>query len=438
MVAVSAGDAQLKRQEAHLRTRNRQSGEQMHLLEQQSALARLQQEFAWRTGLLAETRKDIGTLKLGITEMESELQALDGQIEPHQETVAQAAERVEAQRAARAEIARSTTEDKTRLAVLNEAMRNVRSREAETQRELSRLEARQSEIAALLETAQRDEAALVAQLEQHRAQAETLARQVAAIEAQMAPSEQQVRVLEGEINAMEEALSGLQSALLESETAHSRAAVESQRCIGLMQSLRVEIAEELGERSENLLIESIDIENAGENEMGMPSELGGAEETDVPRPEENAERERRVYALRSRLSRLASVNPLATEEHRELSERHDYLETQLRDLLHAATGLGEVIAELDRTMRDQFIATFAEVNIAFGKFFGTLFGGGTARLELTNPEDITQSGVDIMAQPPGKRLQPLAALSGGERALTSAALLVRPPESAACAVLRAG
>jgi chromosome segregation protein len=92
-------------------------------------------------------------------------------------------------------------------------------------------------------------------------------------------------------------------------------------------------------------------------------------------------------------------------------------------LLHAATGLGEVIAELDRTMRDQFIATFAEVNVAFGKFFGTLFGGGTARLELTNPDDITQSGVDIMAQPPGKRLQPLAALSGGERALTSAALL---------------
>ena len=189
-----------------------------------------------------------------------------------------------------------------------------------------------------------------------------------------------------------------------------------------MQSLRVEIAEELGERSEDLLIENIDVENAGENEMGMPSELGRAQKTDVPRPEENAERERRVYALRSRLSRLGPVNPLATEEHRELSERHDYLETQLRDLLHAATGLGEVIAELDRTMRDQFIATFAEVNIAFGKFFGTLFGGGTARLELTNPEDITQSGVDIMAQPPGKRLQPLAALSGGERALTSAAL----------------
>ena len=188
LVSVRAGERAVEKAGSALAdARNRQSGEQMHLLEQQSTLARLQQEFTWRTGLLAETRKDIGTLTLGITEMESELQALDGQIEPHQETVARAAERVEAQRAARAEIARSTTEDKTRLAVLNEAMRNVRSREAETQRDLSRLGARQSEIAELLEIAQRDEAALVAQLEQHRAQAETLARQVAAVDSPDGP-----------------------------------------------------------------------------------------------------------------------------------------------------------------------------------------------------------------------------------------------------------
>jgi chromosome segregation protein len=82
-----------------------------------------------------------------------------------------------------------------------------------------------------------------------------------------------------------------------------------------------------------------------------------------------------------------------------------------------------VIAELDRTMRDQFAQTFGQVNEAFEHFFVTLFGGGHARLELTNPDDIATSGVEILAQAPGKRLQPLAALSGGERALTSAALL---------------
>jgi chromosome segregation protein len=135
------------------------------------------------------------------------------------------------------------------------------------------------------------------------------------------------------------------------------------------------------------------------------------------------ERERRVYALKSKLARLGPVNPLAMEEHRELSDRHTYLQTQLVDLVAAAESLKRVIAELDRTMRDQFAQTFAQVNEAFEHFFVTLFGGGQARLELTNPEDIATSGVEILAQAPGKRMQPLAALSGGERALTSAALL---------------
>jgi chromosome segregation protein len=111
------------------------------------------------------------------------------------------------------------------------------------------------------------------------------------------------------------------------------------------------------------------------------------------------------------------------EEHRELSERHSYLQAQLVDLVAAAESLKRVIGELDRTMRDQFAETFMLVNEAFEQFFVTLFGGGHARLELTNPEDISNSGVEILAQTPGKRMQPLAALSGGERALTSAALL---------------
>ena len=156
--------------------------------------------------------------------------------------------------------------------------------------------------------------------------------------------------------------------------------------------------------------------------MHLPPELG-AEEGGIPSPQEAAERERRVYALRSRLGRLGPVNPLAMEEHAALAERHGYLQTQLSDLMAAADSLRRVIGELDRTMRDQFAATFVQVNEAFGAFFGTLFGGGTARLDLTNPQDLTSSGVDIFAQPPGKRLQPLAALSGGERALTAAALL---------------
>src|SRR5205814_6516363 len=111
---------------------------------------------------------------------------------------------------------------------------------------------------------------------------------------------------------------------------------------------------------------------------------------DMP-PGESAEWERRIYALKSKLARMGPVNPLALEEHAALVERQDYLQTQLQDLLEAAEGLRRAIAELDRTMRDQFVATFAEVNEAFQRYFTTLFGGGTARLELTNEQDVSAS-----------------------------------------------
>ncbi|MEW5720114.1 MAG: chromosome segregation protein SMC, partial [Chloroflexota bacterium] len=81
------------------------------------------------------------------------------------------------------------------------------------------------------------------------------------------------------------------------------------------------------------------------------------------------------------------------------------------------------VAELDQIMREKFQETFKAVNVEFTKFFTILFNGGTARLELTNPEDITQTGIDVVARPPGKRSAHLAMLSGGERALTATALL---------------
>ncbi|HST04317.1 MAG TPA: chromosome segregation protein SMC [Chloroflexia bacterium] len=401
--------------------RKGQSLAQMQLMEQQSVFARLQQEHSWRMGLLAETRKEIDALNQAATSMRQGLEVVDSQLGPQTEKVEDASRYLSTQREARAEVERATSAGKTRAAVLNEALRNSMARELEAKRDVGQLDSRRAQIAVLLETAAQDEAALQEGLEQFKAEAENLARQVAEIEAQMAPSERQVRVLEGEISAMEGRLSSLQAELLESETAYSRAAVESQRCLGLLQSLRIEITEELGDHADGAA--DFVATNETESQLEAPAELGELDGSVAPSQEENAERERRVYALRSRLARIGPVNPLATDEHRMLSERHAYLQTQLDDLMLAGDGLQKVIAELDRTMRDQFVATFAQVNEEFGRFFGTLFGGGTARLELTNPDDVAQSGVDIMAQPPGKRLQPLAALSGGERALTAAALL---------------
>jgi chromosome segregation protein len=132
---------------------------------------------------------------------------------------------------------------------------------------------------------------------------------------------------------------------------------------------------------------------------------------------------RRIEQLRNELRTLASVNPGAINEYHELLERYTFLTTQADDLRRGADSLRQVIVELHKTMKRLFEETFKAVAAEFQVYFRTLFGGGTARLTLTDPRDFTQTGIEIAAQPPGKRLQNLALLSGGERALTGVALL---------------
>jgi len=146
---------------------------------------------------------------------------------------------------------------------------------------------------------------------------------------------------------------------------------------------------------------------------------------DTTRPAEDWER--RIAQLHEEIRRIGPVNPLAEEEYRETQDRYDFLQQQLQDLADASRSLEQVIAELDQAMQERFEETFAAINAEFQGYFARLFGGGSASLrlvQLTDEEEgLASMGVEIMARPPGKRAHSLALLSGGERALTSAALL---------------
>jgi chromosome segregation protein len=131
----------------------------------------------------------------------------------------------------------------------------------------------------------------------------------------------------------------------------------------------------------------------------------------------------RIAQLRSQIKRLGAINYEAQDELEELAKRHTFITEQGEDLERASTTLTQVIAELNDVMKDTFRQTFDAVATAFHGTFKTLFGGGHARLTLLNPDNIDECGVDIHAQPPGKRPQSLALLSGGERSLTATALL---------------
>jgi chromosome segregation protein len=131
----------------------------------------------------------------------------------------------------------------------------------------------------------------------------------------------------------------------------------------------------------------------------------------------------RLATLRRRFHELGAVNPLAVEEYAELRARLEALETQDADLRAAIVRTRTLIDELSTMIGDQFRATFRALETAFDSRFKQLFGGGFARLDLTDPTDLASTGVDIVARPPGKKAQALSMLSGGERALTAVALL---------------
>jgi len=132
----------------------------------------------------------------------------------------------------------------------------------------------------------------------------------------------------------------------------------------------------------------------------------------------------RLGALRRRYHELGTGNPFAAQELEEVRERLDGLESQHTDLSNAIRDTRALIARLETLIADQFRQTFSALEGAFARRFQQLFGGGEAALSLTAPEDLGATGVEITARPPGKKRQPLAMLSGGERALTAVALLL--------------
>ncbi len=130
-----------------------------------------------------------------------------------------------------------------------------------------------------------------------------------------------------------------------------------------------------------------------------------------------------IADLRGKIERLGPVNMMAIGQFDELEARHTFLTTQRKDLLDAISQTGEAIKRIDKTTKERFEEAFHSINEKFQVMFSTVFGGGRANLSLIDQENEEESGIDIVAQPPGKRLQNVQLLSGGEKALTAMALM---------------
>jgi chromosome segregation protein len=233
---------------------------------------------------------------------------------------------------------------------------------------------------------------------------------------------------EGEIRSARSALDELRSEVAELDL--SRVTAESD--LGHLAAICLESVEA---RLEDVLAEVEAAERAGQIAPApSTAESGDGEEPEeeveaAPAPEATPAKslpstpEEAIAALKARIERLGPVNMMAIEQFDELEGRHVFLTAQRQDLRESIAATGEAIRRIDETSKERFRQAFAVINDNFHDTFSVLFGGGRAGLALLDESDVLESGIEIVAQPPGKRLQNVQLLSGGEKALTAIALM---------------
>lgn len=315
-----------------------------------------------------------------------------------------------------------------------ERMRQERGRELEraeqdyarTVRERETKAARVLKLASQVEQTRAQQESLQLRVQEQRAALQGLTEKALPDEAALTESEQLQ-------NELEEREAQLRSSLTQAEELYNRAVLDAERRRAEIARLEGEIEDDLGpveldsDAPRQLRLRLVVRTNrpaAASEEIETPPDAQPQELVtlpDVPSLPDGFEKE--IRRLKNQMRYIGNVNPNAPQEYAELKERHAFLTEQAADLQHAIERLHQAINELDEMMKTRFKETFDAINVEFKKYFAILFGGGTARLELTEPDDLIHSGIEITARPPGKRAAQLVLLSGGERALTAAALL---------------
>jgi chromosome segregation protein len=303
----------------------------------------------------------------------------------------------------RAEIAIGIDEE--RLVSVERQLAGVADREARNAEGLTRIA---GEIAAASEARSRAERELEALLSADAEQRTSLAT----LEAQAARAREQLRAAEERSRISERQQL---EARLQQEAAREQLLVE----LVSLGPIGVAVLEEHPDEPGGVTEEAL----AGRLEQALDAATARWRATVGPSTPQPVAATPSLATLRRRYHELGASNPFAAEEYAEVKARLDDLETQRSDLETAIEQTRQLIVELTTLMAERFRSTFAALEKSFGAQFEALFGGGEATLELTDPQDLSNTGIEITARPPGKKRQALAMLSGGERALTAVALL---------------
>jgi chromosome segregation protein len=311
-----------------------------------------------------------------------------------------------------------------KLALLRQTREGLQQEAAQVTAELAGLEERRRGAEAAFQRIDRLHADLerrVLSIGQQRAAAEAEREQRIRESAELAQREQQLAAVRAEALALAQTVVAQAQALrqqlatMETELKTGRAALDQLRENRASHSSEVaKLRADLDHLEASCLAE-VNLEAAV---------LRADEEIVHLAGEELANEEETCRALRQRIEQMGPVNMMALDEYKETADRHGFLDTQRKDLMESIENTQDTIKEIDQISRTKFDEAFARINENFAMVFSRLFHGGQAFLRLTDAENQAESGLEIVASPPGKKLQNVLLLSGGEKALTALALLV--------------
>jgi len=338
------------------------------------------------------------------TEILQSLKQLREQQEETRGTIAEKTQNLRAIEQERGELYNHVTEHRVQFAECRQRVEHLES-QCETQA------VRVNELETLIRERR-------AGLDSYQTRIDELTKSAEEAQSNLAPLDEQSRDLEQKLESIRQARSekilaieGIDSGLREKRS-HLEALMNQRN------ELEVELAEQRMRRQNQ--IERIGSEYDISVEQVM--EEAEPEWESEARPDSDS-LETMIGELRTKLDAMGPVNLVAIEEHRELEERYAFLTTQQEDLVNAKQQLMDMIRHINKTTTEMFSTTFNQVNENFQEMFKKLFGGGTAKLVLVDEEDVLESGIEIIARPPGKKLQTVSLLSGGERTMTAVALL---------------
>jgi chromosome segregation protein len=394
----------LERLEVAQREAEKQAMTSGHLLQQlETEMSRVRERLDVSERELLRLRAERQEHESAISARRSELGAVEKKRLQMESQMAAANERLAELRVQRDTAQQSTSQHAAKVAALEERHRSAAAL-------LQRIESLVMEMRERVDAMQTQIASAAAEIATRQNENQQLAAQLIDLDAERNAGEAREGLLQFESEQVRARLSEIEELLkstrLQLDQARDRR--------GELAAVAAKLQSDLQHLSDNCL-----------NELGIERPVLMADAT-IPifRGEELAVEDQAQREMRARLDAMGPVNMMALEEYKETAERHQFLETQRKDLLESIENTIATIREIDQVSRQKFEEAFHKINENFQATFRKLFGGGHALMRLTDEENSAESGIDVVASPPGKKLQNVLLLSGGEKALTALSLLV--------------